>query len=152
MFYIPFWLFFATAVMLAGLTIYIRKLRFIDIQIMTMIVALSMTLDMIFRKHLLLYSYVAIQYKGWYSFWANFIICPAVGLIFIKFVPSKWLLVVFYTIFWSVALTLFELFITKPFGIVLYPKWQIFPWSTIGYIIVLIWEILYLKILKKHLR
>lgn len=152
MFYIPFWIYFTVVVILAGVTIHFRKLRFIDIQIIIMVIAAAMTLDMLFCKYLELYSYVSVQHKGWYSLWANLVICPAIGLIFIKFVPSDRLKVTFYIVFWVIALTLFELFVTKPFGIVIYPKWHIFPWSTIGYIIVLIWEYAYFKILKKHIK
>ena len=151
MFYIPFWIFFAVSIILAVVTISIRKLQFIDVQIMIMIIAVTMSCDMIFCKQLKLYHYVdmQLQYIGWYSFWANFIICPAFGLVFIKFIPSTLRKVALYIATWTAVLTLFELYIAKPYSIVHYPVWRIIPWSTIGYILVLTWEYIYYKILKK---
>jgi hypothetical protein len=152
MFYIPFWTYLAIMVILSGTTISFRKLRFIDIQIIIMVIALTMSLDMLFCKQFQLYSYVDIRYKGWYSFWANIVITPAAGLIFIKFIPSRWRRVVLYIAAWSIAHTLIELYILKPSGIVLYPKWRIFPWSTIGYILTLTLEYAYFEFIKKHIR
>lgn len=154
MFYIPFWIFFAASVILAGATISIRKLKFIDIQVMIMVAAVSMSCDMIFCKQLKLYHYVdmTLKYIGWYSFWANLIICPAIGLAFIKFIPSRTKIVALYIVIWSVMLTLLELFILKPYGILHYPSWRIIPWSTIGYVITLIWEYVYYRLLLKYYR
>lgn len=152
MFYIPFWIYAAAAAMMAAVAIRLRGLRFIDIQIMLMVIAAAMSMDMLFCKTLGLYTYVSEEYQGWYSFWANLLICPLLGLTFIKFAPSGLLKVAFYIVFWVLVFTLFELFIAKPFGILLYPKWRIFPWSTIGYVVVLTWEYIYFKILKKRIR
>lgn len=151
MFYIPFWIFFAASVILAGATISIRKLKFIDIQVMIMVAAVSMSCDMIFCKQFKLYHYVDMRYVGWYSFWANLIICPAIGLTFIKFILPRTKMVALYIGIWSVMLTLFELYILKPSGILHYPGWHIIPWSTIGYVIVFTWEYVYYKILEKRM-
>jgi len=154
MFNLPFWIYFAVAVMLALLSIFIRKLRFIDIQIMILVVAISMSADMLFCKQFKMYHYVDmnLKYIGWYSFWANLVICPAIGLIFIKFVPRKLSLVALYIGLWTVFFTLFEMYIAKPFGILHYRKWHIFPYSTIGDFIALCVEYLYYRILIKRLR
>lgn len=154
MFYTPFWIFFAVVVILAGATINVHKLRFIDVQIMIMVAAVAMSCDMLFCKQFKLYHYVDIQlqYIGWYSFWANLVICPAIGLIFIKFVPHTMRGGALYIAAWSVALTMFELYIAKPYGILHYPGWHIIPWSTVGYIIVFTWEYVYFKIVEKRLK
>lgn len=152
MFYIPFWTYLAVVIILACVTISFRKLRFVDMQIMIMVIAVTMSLDMIFCKQFELYSYVDIRYKGWYSFWANFVIAPATGLIFIKFAPSKRERVALYIALWSIVHTLFELYILKPFGIVLYPVWRIFPWSTVGYILTLMMEYAYFKQIEKRIK
>lgn len=128
MFYSPFWVFFTVNVLLAGATCIVRKLRFSHVQVMIMVAAVAMSCDMLFCKQFHLYHYVTNQYAGWYSFWANLIICPAIGLLFIQFIPYKTKRIVLYIITWSIALTLLELFILQPFGIVHYPRWNIFPW------------------------
>ena len=152
MWYIPFWILFGTALILAGVSVAIRKLRFIDIQIMIMVTALAMSSDMLFCKQYKLYSYVNVEYKGWYSFWANLIIIPALGLVFIKFVPKSFKGVAAYIAVWAVIFTLFEIFVAKPYGILLYPGWRIFPYSTIGFVLAFTGEYVYYRILSKYCR
>jgi hypothetical protein len=147
---VPFWIFFAIALILAGISIAIHKLRFIDIQIMIMIAALTMSCDMLFCKQYNLYNYVSVEYRGWYSFWANLIIIPALGLIFIKFVPKIFKGIAVYILGWTVAFTLFELYIVEPYGILLYHGWRVFPYSTVGYILAFTWEYIYYRMLLKH--
>ncbi|OGO78140.1 MAG: hypothetical protein A2Y23_11360 [Clostridiales bacterium GWB2_37_7] len=150
MWYVPFWIFLATSLILAGAAIAIRKLRFIDIQIMIMIVALAMSCDMLFCKQYRLYNYVSVEYRGWYSFWANLIIIPALGLVFIKFAPKSLKGVTVYIALWAIMFTLFEIFIAEPFGILFYPKWKVFPYSTIGYVLALFGVYIYSRILLKY--
>jgi hypothetical protein len=148
--YAPFWIFLASALLLAGISVAIRKLRFIDVQIMIMIVALVMSCDMLFCKQYNLYNYVSAEYKGWYSFWANFIIIPALGLVLIKFVPRSIKGVAVYIAAWTVAITLLEIYVLDPLGIVQYSKWKVFPYSTIGYVLAFSLEYLYYRILLKY--
>lgn len=70
MFFIPFWIYVAVVVILALMTISIRRLTFVDIQVMIMVIAASMSCDMLFCKQFKLYHYVGMQmqYIGWYSF------------------------------------------------------------------------------------
>ena len=147
MFYIPFWIFIAIVVILAGAAISVRKPRFIDIQIMIMVIAVAMSCDMLLCKQFKLYNYVSTEYRGWYSFWANFVACPAIGLIFIKFIPTLKIRVALYIVTWSIVLTLFELYILKPSGILYTHGWHTIPWSPIGYCLALILEYTYFKIL-----
>lgn len=150
MFYAPFWIYLTIVLMVDLIVIIFRKLKFIDILIVVMIIAVTMSLDMLFCKQFGLYYYVNINYKGWYSFWANFVITPATGYIFTKYIPHKNQWVMVYIIVWSVVHTLLELYILKPLGIVQYPKWKILPWSIIGYLFTLSWTYIYLRILKKR--
>ena len=147
---IHFWTFFATILILEGVVVAVHKLRFIDVQIMIMIAALAMSCDMLFCKQYKLYSFVSVEYKGWYSFWANLFILPAWGLAFIKFVPKSIKGVAMHIAVWTVISTMFELFIAKPLGIVLYVRWRIIPYSPIGYILVLTFVYVYYRILLKH--
>ena len=147
---IPFWTFFASVLIIAGVVVAFRKLRFIDVQIMIMVAALTLSCDMLFCKQFKLYSYVSVEYKGWYSFWANLFMLPAWGLIFIKLVPKSTKGVAVHIVLGAVISTMFELFIAKPFGIVLYPGWRIIPYSPIGYVLLLTWIYVYYRILKKH--
>jgi len=152
MFYIPFWLYLIITVILAGFTISVRKLRFIDIQIIIMVIAVSMSCDMLLCKQFGLYNYVSEEYRGWYSFWANFVACPAFGLIFAKFIPSRRERAVLYIIMWVAFFTLFEAFILIPYGILYNHGWHTIPDSLIGYILALTLEYTYFRLLVKRER
>lgn len=147
---LKFWTFFALTLILAGIIAKIRRLRFIDIQIMLMIAALALACDMLFCKQFKLYSYINIEYKGWYSFWANLFVIPVWGLTFIKFVPKSFKGAALYIALWTMISTIFELLVIKPLGIVLYFQWKIIPYSVIGYILLLVWIYIYYRILLGH--
>lgn len=151
MFQLQFWIFLVITVSLALLSTR-KKFTFIDFQIIIMIIAITMSLDMIFCKQLDLYHYVNADYKGWYSFWANFIIAPSLGIVFIKFVPKSLRNIVLYILIWSVLLTALELFILNPANIVINHGWRPFPYSLIGYILCFMIECIYFESLKKRLK
>lgn len=132
MFYPPFWILLVIVVVITVLTLYLRKPGWVDMQAYIMIITLTMSSDMLFCKQFSLYHYVSIEFRGWYSFWANLIIVPSLGLIFIKFLPLRKKFIYAYIALWTIGGTLFELFITEPFGIVQYTKWHILPNSIIG--------------------
>jgi hypothetical protein len=142
-----FWILFIVVLLIAVIVAVVRKLRFIDIQLMTMIATIVLACDMLFCKQFKLYSYISIEYKGWYSFWANLLMIPALGLIFVKLAPKNIIRVILYIAVWVVASAMFEIFIAKPLGIVLYPKWRIIPYSPIGYSLLLTWIYIYYGIL-----
>lgn len=146
---IRFWIFFMVVLLLTGVVIYIRKLSFIDVQVLIMIAALVMSCDMLFCKQFHLYSYISVEYRGWYSFWVNLLVIPLLGLSFIKFLPKRTKRVALYIITWTIIGTSFELFIAKPLGIVLYPKWNILLYSPPGYILVFSWVYIYYRLLLK---
>ncbi len=149
MFQLQFWIFLAITAFLALLSVRIKQITFIDLQIIIMIIAVTMSLDMLLCKQFNLYHYVN-DYKGWYSFWANFIIAPSLGILFIKFIPESPGKIALYIIIWSVLLTALELFILKPANIVIYHGWRPFPYSLVGYILCFILEYIYLGSLKKR--
>lgn len=152
MFYAPFWIMIAVFVIMAIVTIIIRGFSFIDLQVIVMIIAISLFFDMIFCKWLEYYSYVVTyQLKAFYSLIFCVIGYPAIGLIFLKFLPSSRKGVILSIVLWATALTLTELFFAKPFGIVHYVKWNIIPDSPIVYIICFVWEYGYYIILKKRI-
>ncbi len=150
MWYGPFWIFLIVSVALACIAAAIRGFTFVDIQLLIMIVAMVMSCDMIFCKQLHMYGYVSEDFRGWYSFWANLVIIPALGLVFIKFAPKSMMGIASYIVAWSVGFTWFEIFIAEPYGIIDYPKWKVFPYSTIGYVITLGWAYVYYKLLQKR--
>jgi hypothetical protein len=147
---IRFWILFAVILVTAGVVAAIKKLKFIDIQLMLMIAAFALSCDMIFCKQYSLYHYISTDYEGWYSYWANFFIVPAWGFLFIKFVPKGNTKAAVYIVMWTAASTLFELLVVKPLGIVQYHGWRIISYSTIGYFFFLIWIYVYNSILLKH--
>ena len=147
---IRFWILFITVLVVSGVIIAFRKIRFIDLQLIIMVAALSMSCDMIFCKQFGLYTYINTEYRGWYSFWTNLFIFPAWGFIYIKFVPKTIKGISIYIVGWTVASTLFELLVAKPLGIVQYNGWNIIPYSTIGYFLLLIWIYVYYRILKYY--
>ena len=145
-------MFIAATIVLAGAAVSVRKPRFTDLQVVIMVIALAMSCDMIFCKQLKMYHYVdmSLKYIGWYSFWANFIAAPALGLVFIKFIPSKVIRITFYILIWSIVLTFLESYVLKPLGILYTPVWRTVPWSLIGYFIVLVLESAYFRILERR--
>lgn len=147
---IRFWTFFAAVVSIAVVVIAFRKLRLIDFQIMILVAAITMSCDMLFCKQYNMYHYISVEYKGWYSFWGNLIILPIWALVFIKFLPKSLIRVAGYIILWTVISTMIELFIIKPFGIVVYSKWKIHFYSPIGYFLVLLFVYVYYRILLSH--
>lgn len=150
-FYPPFWILLILLVALAVLSVRFQKLYFIDIQIFFMTATLGFAADMLLCKQFKQYFFVSQEYKGWYSFWACIAMNPAIGLIYINLLPKKKILLPFYIGIWTLALTLLEVYIAVPFGIIHYPRWRIFPWSPIVYISTFIWEYIYFKWLKKKL-
>lgn len=153
MFYTPFWIMMAMFVMMAVVAIAIRGFHFIDLQVLIAVVAVSLFFDMIFCKWLEYYSYVVTdQLKAFYSLIFCVIGYPAIGITFLKFVPSSWGRITLYIAVWSAVLTLIEIFFAKPYGIVTYAKWNIIPDSPIIYVISFAWEYGYYKILEKRLQ
>lgn len=150
MWYMPFWIFLAITVALACISAAVRGFTFLDTQLMIMIVALAMSCDMLFCKQFHMYAYVSQDFRGWYSFWANMVIVPSLGLVFIKFAPKSTKGVALYIAVWSITFTWFEIFIAEPYGIISYPTWRVFPYSTIGYVITLGWAYFYYQLLKRY--
>lgn len=150
--YIPFWTFLIVSVALAIVTLSIRKVRFADIQFIIMVIALGFTLDMIFCKWLALYHWVSMEHRGFYSLWACLFIYPSIAVIFLKFLPERMGWLIIYILLWSSGLTLLEIYIIKPLGIVQYPAWHIIPWSPVGYVLGLIWIQFYYKLVEKRLK
>ena len=126
LFFAPFWILMAIFIIIAIIAIIIRGFDFLDIQIIVAIIAVSFFFDMIFCKWLEYYSYVITdQTKAFYSLIFCIIGYPAIGIIFIKFIPSSMIRIALYITMWSVALTLAELLFAEPYGVVLYSKWRI---------------------------
>lgn len=150
MFHKPFWTFLLISVLLALYAFRARKFKLIDVQVIFMVIAVSMSLDMLLCKQYNLYNYVNETNKGWYSFWANFVMVPSLAIVYIKFIPSRPGKLSLYILLWSIGCTLLELFVLKPAEIIFYHGWNPFPHSFIGYVVVLIWECVYYRLLEKH--
>lgn len=134
LFYFPYWTMVAVFMVMAVSVISIHKMTFIDGLVIVMVIALSMSSDMLFCKQFSLYYIVSVPYKAWYSFWSCLLVFPSLAITFLKLAPRSNLAVAFYVTFWTFALTLFEIFVVVPYRITMYPKWRIIPWSPIVYI------------------
>lgn len=153
MFYAPFWILMSAFAIMAIVTIIIKGFHFVDFLTLVMVVAVSLIFDMIFCKWLQYYSYVVTTtLKAFYSLMFCLIGYPAIGITFLKFLPSSRRKIALYIAFWITLLTLIEIYFTRPYGIVIYPKWHIIPYSPIIYLISLTWEYGYYKILHKRLQ
>ncbi|TGE35021.1 hypothetical protein E4K67_27300 [Desulfosporosinus fructosivorans] len=128
-----------------------HKLTFIDGLIIVMVIALSMGSDMLLCKQFSLYYIVSVEYRGWYSFWSCLLVFPSLAITFLKFAPRSRYAVMAYIAFYSLALTLFEIFIVVPYKISLYPKWKIIPWSPIVYILAFTLIYVYHEYLEKRI-
>jgi hypothetical protein len=149
--YVPYWTMVAVFMVMALVAISIHKLTFVDSLVIVMVIALSMGSDMLLCKQFQMYYIVSIDYRGWYSFWSSIMVFPSLAITFIKFAPRSNFAVAFYVIFWTLALTLFEMFIVVPYRISVYPKWQIIPWSPITYLVAFTVIYAYHKFLEKRI-
>jgi len=112
-----------------------HKLTFIDGLVIIMVIALSMSSDMLLCKQFELYYIVSTEHRGWYSFWSCLLVFPSLAIAFLKFAPRSRYGVMLYVAVWTFALTIFEIFIVVPYRISVYLKWQIIPWSPIVYLL-----------------
>lgn len=152
MFYIPFWALIAVFLGLALIVIKIKGFTFIDFQLVIMIIAVSFFLDMVFCKWLSFYSYVVTnELKAFYSLIFCVFAYPALGIVFIKFIPSSKTKIALYILANAAVLTLVEIFV-MPLEIVIYDKWRIIPYSPLIYVLCYIWTYQYYRVLKKFIR
>lgn len=153
MFYVPFWTMVASFFVMALIGVARHKLTLIDslVIVIVMVIALSLASDMLLCKQFSYYYIVSIEFKGWYSFWSGILVFPSLAIAFLKFAPTSRYRVILYIAFWSFALTLFEIFIVVPYGITMYPKWKIIPWSPIVYLLAFTLIYLYHKYLKNRI-
>ena len=130
---------------------YIRKFNFFGFQLLIMVSIVAFTFDMTIDKRLWsLYHYVDINSTAFYSLLACLLIYPLLGFIFYKFLPSQKGNIAVSIAAWSLALTAFEIYIIKPYNIVIYTGWAILPWSLLVYIVSFSWEYAYYNVLLKR--
>ena len=151
MFYVPYWTMVAVFIVMALAAISIHKITFIDSLVIVMVIALSMSSDMLLCKQFSMYYIVSVPYKGWYSFWSGLLVFPSLAITYLKFVPRSRYAVMLYVAFWTFSLTLFEILIVVPYRISVYPKWRIIPWSPIVYLLAFTLIYVYHKFLKKRI-
>lgn len=153
MFYTPYWIMIAIFVILAIISIIIKGFNIIDFQVFVMMVAISLFLDMVFCKWLNMYAYVTTEdLNAWYSLGFCVLGYPAIGLIFLKFLPKTKSKAYMYIGIWTVVLTKIELVFAVPYKIVLYDGWNIVPDSIIIYAICFWWVYGYNEILKRKIK
>jgi hypothetical protein len=151
MFNPPFWILIAVMAGMALVAVRLRGFSFIDSQVVIASLAVALFFDMVFCKWLQYYAYVVTTpLKAFYSLIFCVIGYPAIGLVFIKFLPTTRKGVALSIAIWSAVLTLTEIFIAKPYGIVIYNQWNILPDSPIIYVISLTWEYGYFKVLQRR--
>ena len=149
MFYVPFWIMAAGFIVMALITISIRKMTLIDILVILSVIALTLASNML-STQFSMYTVVSKQYAGWYSFWTAIIVYPSLAMTFTKFAPRSKYGLILYVGFWVIILTIFELLIV-PFKIGIYEKWRTIPWSPIVYLLVFILIYAWHKYLEKRI-
>jgi len=135
LFYVPYWTMVAVFFVMAVASVAKHKLTFVDGLVVIMVIALSMSSDMLLCKQFSMYYIVSVPYRGWYSFWSGILVFPSLAIAFLKFAPRSRYSVMLYIAFWSTALTLFEILIVVPYRISVYPKWKVIPYSPIVYLL-----------------
>lgn len=139
-------------VLAATIILFIKGINFTDVLVSIFTALLALSFDMIFCKQLATYHYVSYDYIGINSLIVGLLVFPSLWIIFISLKPKNIIDTIFYIVLWSAGLTALEIFIAKPYKIVLYPKWDILPWSPIVYIISFLILIGYKKILENKLK
>lgn len=82
MFYVPYWTMVAVFIVMALAAISIHKMTFIDSLVIVMVIALSLSSDMLLCKQFSMYYIVSVQYRGWYSFWSGLLFYPSLVISF----------------------------------------------------------------------
>ena len=149
MFYVPFWIMAAGFIVMAWITISIRKLTLIDILVIVTVIALTLASNML-STQFSMYTIVSKEYAGWYSFWSALIVYPSLAITFTKFAPRSKYGVMLYTGSFVIILTVFELLIF-PFKIGIYEKWKTIPYSPIVYLLVFVLIYAWHKYLEKRI-
>ena len=140
------------SVLVTLLIIFTRKVTFSELMVAKMAVLMALAFDMIVCKQLHMYAYVDKNFNGINTFFAGLLIYPSISIMFTNFLPKKKNSVIIYIILWVMVLTTFELLVSKPYGVVIYPKWDILPWSGVVYVITFSWLTIYLKLINKYVK
>lgn len=147
-----FWIITVIAVLTATVTVWIRQISFADIMAAIMVALLTLSFDMIFCKQLFTYYYVDKKFMGINSLIVGLLVFPSIAVVFNSFSPKGVGQVVIYIGIWTTTLTLLELYIAKPLGIVVYDEWKVIPWSPVVYILSFTWLFVYTKTIESYVK
>ncbi|MBS4539545.1 hypothetical protein GOQ27_13800 [Clostridium sp. D2Q-11] len=133
--YFGFILIILIIIILASMIILTKGIKFIDTFVVIMTALMALSFDMIYCKQLATYHYVSYDNSGINSLIVGLLVFPSIWIIFISYKPKSKVNTILYILLWSMILTVLEIYVTKPYNIVLYPKWEIIPWSPIVYVL-----------------
>ncbi len=97
-----------------------------------------MVYEVILGEYYGLYYYINEKDSIIYIVLAGIILYPALNIIYVLFLPKEMKKALIYTVFWMVAMVIFEYFSLVSKTIV-FTGWKPIPWSIITYIATYLW-------------
>ncbi|WP_139264231.1 CBO0543 family protein [Clostridium magnum] len=115
--------------------IFNKKLGVPDFIVVLTLMALVGIVHSLLVSQLHLYYYVSKEATHVYFIFYDIVVYPALAILFIRFLFIKRTVryMIIYNIFWICFMTLFELLVVKPAGIIVYTGWRIIPQSIYFY-------------------
>ncbi|NLI58014.1 MAG: hypothetical protein GX387_05760 [Clostridium sp.] len=101
-------------------------------------IAYSLVYEVILGEYYGLYYYINEKDSIIYIVLAGIILYPALNIIYVLFLPKEMKKTLIYTVFWMVAMVIFEYFSLVSKTIV-FTGWKPIPWSIITYIATYLW-------------
>lgn len=128
-----------------------RKPQFTDLIIYVMTACIAVYFDIILAEFFKVYCYINREKSLFYStIYATFVY-PAINYQYIAFITKWQWSKILYVLLWTVLLTIIEIVIIRPFGIIVYTGWEIIPWSPIIYILTFGWTSIFYEMLTSRL-
>lgn len=132
---VSFWSLFSIMLLINILLILNKKLDFSYFIIVLTLMSVSGIIHSLLANQLQLYYYVSKNLTHLYFIFYDIVVYPTFAMLFIRFIPiqKKVKDIIIYNIIWVCFMTLFELLIVKPTGIIVYTGWKIIPDSIVFY-------------------
>lgn len=132
---VSFWVLFSIMLIIDIVFIFNKKLGIADFIVILTLMSLVGILHSLLGNQFHLYYYVSKKLNNAYFVFYDIVVYPALAILFIRYLLIKRTLryIIIYNILWICFMTLFELLIVKPMGIVVYTGWRIIPKSIYFY-------------------
>lgn len=134
---ISFFCLFITMLLIDIVFILNKKLNFLDFVIILSLMSSIGILNSLLSEQFQLYYYVSKNLTHVYFVLYDIVVYPTFAILFTQFLLIKKakVYIIIYNITWICFMTLFELLIIKPMGIIVYTGWRIIPYSPIFYMV-----------------